>query len=404
MSLSKPSPAAFKVHIWPFPPGLLRPVTLADRLLRGIYSVPPLRFAFFLGLVIPYQLVRVTVWEMLIKGIIGKGIIGGFLRLVGLQKKQEAPNTDISDERLEAAGKKLLGPYFGGAGAPGVDDENGFYHRKLPGSEDGIEIHVVESGRREDPKAQMMLLVHGFPENHFMWKQILKSKLGEKYHLVALDLRGYGGSSRPTGRKHYTIKKLTADMKKVVEAVTATKENKRTVVMSHDWGGALSWAFTQRYKETVSDLIVINCPPASLLGSNMTWRQLSKSWWALTGPRTSPKATDSNNSTLQQVHLHLPTPLAPHRNAHRPTRRTPSRDVPALDRNRRRPPLQRPATRRHGRRRKLLPRQRNRRRRLRQSAVSHAGHLGPGRCCVGCYDVLGWVGGTCDGEAGDVGD
>lgn len=141
-------------------------------------------------------------------------------------------------------------------------------------------MHVVEAGRRADPDADVILFVHGFPENWYMWNQVLKNeKLSSKYHLVAINLRGYGGSSKPLGKLNYTVTKITNDMRAVVEAVTAKKTKKSTIVVSHDWGGAASWAFSQRFPELVSRLVVINCPPASLLGRNMTWRQLSKSWY-----------------------------------------------------------------------------------------------------------------------------
>lgn len=279
-----------KVHIWPAPLelGLVPRATFADQILRKIYEVPPIRYLFFLGAVIPYQLVRVIVYEGIIKGVLINKVLGGILRTVGLLRKpdakaltpaQQALTAPWTPERSLAAGKKLLGPYAPGeSGGPGVVD--GLYHSKLPGSEDGVEIHVVESvARRADPDAALVLFVHGFPEDWYTWVKVLKSKLGEKFHLLAVDLRGYGGSTKPEGRSPYTVFKITDDLKAVVTSVLANKTNKRVKVVGHDWGGALSWAFTQRFNEIVDQLVIINCPPASVLGTNMTWRQLGKSWY-----------------------------------------------------------------------------------------------------------------------------
>ncbi len=38
-----------------------------------------------------------------------------------------------------------------------------------------------------------LLLIHGFPQNHFTWHKVVE-KLSEKYFLIVPDLRGYGES------------------------------------------------------------------------------------------------------------------------------------------------------------------------------------------------------------------
>ena len=57
----------------------------------------------------------------------------------------------------------------------------------------GIRIHAVEEG--EGP---LVLLVHGFPESWYSWRYQLPALAEAGYRAVAIDVRGYGRSSKPT--------------------------------------------------------------------------------------------------------------------------------------------------------------------------------------------------------------
>ncbi|KAI9033401.1 Alpha/Beta hydrolase protein [Hyaloraphidium curvatum] len=279
--MSAPAP---KIHRHPFPAGLIPPITFWDRLLRRVWANPFSRFLMFAAYG-SYQVVRVVVVEIFLKAIVVRGIGGGIARLLGFGAKPgaEEKQAQWTEERKREAGKRLLGPlYTGPEPASSVDDPK-LKHGKLPGGKPGISLQVVEAGAVDDPDAGVVMLVHGFPESWFTWEPLLTDERMSRWHMVAVSLRGYGGSSRPTGLQHYTVKELTDDLKAVAEAVLERKGKKggKTAVVAHDWGGMLSWAYTQRFPEMVSDLVIINCPPGSLYASNMTWRQLGKSWYVI---------------------------------------------------------------------------------------------------------------------------
>merc|ERR1711939_979310 len=54
-----------------------------------------------------------------------------------------------------------------------------------------ITIHGVQGGN-----GPPLLLVHGFPQTHHIWHKVAP-ELAKSFTVVAVDLRGYGKSSKP---------------------------------------------------------------------------------------------------------------------------------------------------------------------------------------------------------------
>ena len=58
----------------------------------------------------------------------------------------------------------------------------------------------------------LIVLVHGCPESWYSWRHQI-SLLSEKgYTVAAIDVRGYGGSSKPYEIKAYSMRELTTDV------------------------------------------------------------------------------------------------------------------------------------------------------------------------------------------------
>ena len=58
----------------------------------------------------------------------------------------------------------------------------------------GLRVHVLEAGYEGDRPG--LLLLHGFPELAYSWRNVLVPLAEEGYHVFAPDMRGYG---RTTG-------------------------------------------------------------------------------------------------------------------------------------------------------------------------------------------------------------
>ncbi|WP_431984435.1 alpha/beta fold hydrolase [Streptomyces qinglanensis] len=102
-------------------------------------------------------------------------------------------------------------------------------HRLVPSP--AGRIHLVEQGT-----GPLVLLVHGFPESWFSWRHQLPVLAAAGYRAVALDVRGYGRSSKPAGTAAYRMLDLVEDNVAVVRALG----ERTAVVVGHDWGSPIA--------------------------------------------------------------------------------------------------------------------------------------------------------------------
>jgi epoxide hydrolase 4 len=112
-----------------------------------------------------------------------------------------------------------------------------------------VQLHYAECGSGDD----LVILLHGFPEFWYSWRHQLPV-LGERYHVVAPDMRGYNLSDKPPRNEDYRI-------------------------VAHDWGAGVAWAVAQRHPEVVSKLAALQVPMPAAWRDNMTLRQFLSSWY-----------------------------------------------------------------------------------------------------------------------------
>jgi pimeloyl-ACP methyl ester carboxylesterase len=136
----------------------------------------------------------------------------------------------------------------------------------------GIRLHAVTEGER----GPLVVLLHGFPECWYSWREYLHPLAEAGFRAVAPDMRGYDLSDKPKGVLNYQLPMLTADVLGLVEALGEQK----AVIVGHDWGGVVAWRFAMEYPEAVEKLVVLNAPhPARMQEELRHVRQLRKSWY-----------------------------------------------------------------------------------------------------------------------------
>ncbi|MFI9103493.1 alpha/beta fold hydrolase [Streptomyces fildesensis] len=102
-------------------------------------------------------------------------------------------------------------------------------HRMVPAP--AGRIHLVEQGT-----GPLVLLVHGFPECWYSWRHQLPALAAAGYRAVAVDVRGYGRSSRPDDPDAYRMLDLVEDNAAVVHALG----ERTAVIVGHDWGATIA--------------------------------------------------------------------------------------------------------------------------------------------------------------------
>jgi pimeloyl-ACP methyl ester carboxylesterase len=112
----------------------------------------------------------------------------------------------------------------------------------------GAEIFVRFGG-----SGPVVLLLHGYAENSDSWAP-LAADLMKDHTVVVPDLRGIGRSSIPA--EGYDKKTQAID----VRAVVTTLGFDRTLVVAHDIGNMVAYAYAATYPDKVERLVVMDAP------------------------------------------------------------------------------------------------------------------------------------------------
>ena len=94
----------------------------------------------------------------------------------------------------------------------------------------GISLRLAIQG--EGP---LVIFCHGWPESWYSYRYQLPIVAAAGYKAVAYDVRGYGESDKPHEISEYTMKKLTADVVGIADALGYDE----AITIGHDWGGPI---------------------------------------------------------------------------------------------------------------------------------------------------------------------
>lgn len=139
----------------------------------------------------------------------------------------------------------------------------------------GLTFTIDEAGEGDD----VALLLHGFPESRYSWRHQLPLLADLGWRAVAPDLRGYGQTSRPKGRKAYRLEHLVEDTAGLFDALGA----KRRLLIAHDWGALVAWVFAIEKRLPLDGLIIMNVPHPAAYARVIRQgpAQWLKSWYVL---------------------------------------------------------------------------------------------------------------------------
>lgn len=96
----------------------------------------------------------------------------------------------------------------------------------------GISMNVIIEGEGPD-----VLLVHGFPDDHTVWRDTIPALVRAGYRVIAPDMRGCGQSELVEARRHYGLPYLVADLVGLLDALGIGQVR----LVGHDWGAVICW-------------------------------------------------------------------------------------------------------------------------------------------------------------------
>ena len=136
---------------------------------------------------------------------------------------------------------------------------------------DGLNLRLVDEGQ-----GPVVLLLHGFPDDHSVWRRQIAALVAEGFRVIAPDLRGCGESDLAPRVSDYRLPRLCADLDALLEALQVPQ----VALIGHDWGAVIGWHFAMRYPQRVSRYAALSVghPQAYARGG---LEQKLKGWYVL---------------------------------------------------------------------------------------------------------------------------
>jgi len=129
-----------------------------------------------------------------------------------------------------------------------------FEAARIPAGETDIFVRHAGTG-------PPLLLLHGFPQTHLMWRDVAP-RLASRFTVVCADLRGYGQSGCPASAPDhapYAKRAMASDM----VAVMAQLGFERFAVAGHDRGGRVAYRLALDHPERVNRIAVLDVVPTA---------------------------------------------------------------------------------------------------------------------------------------------
>lgn len=138
----------------------------------------------------------------------------------------------------------------------------------------GVNLHVVMAGQQAGP---LVILLHGFPEFWYGWRQQMPALAAAGYTVWAPDQRGYNRSDKPAGVAAYAIDTLARDVVGLIEA----SGREQVYLVGHDWGAAVAWWVAGKYPQRVKKLAILNVPHPAVMRRTVIEdeEQRKRSWY-----------------------------------------------------------------------------------------------------------------------------
>ena len=145
-----------------------------------------------------------------------------------------------------------------------------------------VEIQTGETSIfvRTQGSGAPILLLHGFPQTHLMWRRVAPL-LAHDFTVVCADLRGYGHSGCPSStptHAPYAKRAMAQDMVHVMEQLGFA----RFSVAGHDRGGRVAYRIALDHPDRVDRLAVLDVLPTEMVWERADARFALAFWpWSL---------------------------------------------------------------------------------------------------------------------------
>ncbi|HLY49438.1 MAG TPA: alpha/beta hydrolase [Solirubrobacteraceae bacterium] len=113
----------------------------------------------------------------------------------------------------------------------------------------GVRLHVAEAGA-----GPPLLLLHGWPQHWWSWRELIP-RLAQEHRVLVPDLRGWGWSDAPPG--DYAKATFAAD----VLALLDEEGIECVTLIGHDWGAFSGFLLALEHPERVERMVALDIVP-----------------------------------------------------------------------------------------------------------------------------------------------
>ena len=115
--------------------------------------------------------------------------------------------------------------------------------------------HYWKAGPADGP---LMIFLHGWPQIGLVWRAQVEAFATEGWHCIAPDMRGYGGSSAPSGSEAYALKEIVDDMVELHDHLGAGS----AIWVGHDLGSPVVGALAAHHAKRSRGVVFLSVPYA----------------------------------------------------------------------------------------------------------------------------------------------
>lgn len=118
------------------------------------------------------------------------------------------------------------------------------FFRKVFKTSDDVSLSYISAG-----KGKLLVLIHGWSQSAEQFKYQI-SAFAERYHVIAIDLRGHGKSEKVT--YGYRISRLSKDIQELIDVLQLEKLH----LLGHSMGCAVIWSYIELFGTNEIDCLV----------------------------------------------------------------------------------------------------------------------------------------------------